>query len=52
VSQFGSEIYREEFNCLSQSAIKEVALKNPPKGMYYLIINGNGSSTQTKFSVN
>ncbi|HNR20031.1 MAG TPA: Ig-like domain-containing protein [Bacteroidia bacterium] len=52
VSQFGSEIYREEFNCLSQSAIKELTLKNPPKGLYYLIINGNGSSTQTKFSVN
>lgn len=51
VSQFGSEIYREEFNCAGQSTVKEIMLQNPPKGLYYLIVNGNGNSTQTKFSV-
>lgn len=51
ISQFGTEIYKEEFNCTGQSVIKEITLQNPTKGLYYLIVNGNGNSTQTKFSV-
>lgn len=51
VSQFGSQLYKEEFSCTGRSTIKEIRLQNPPKGMYYLIVNGNGNSMQTKFSV-